>query len=296
MPLKSDQKPIFHVTENDAGQRLDNYLIKQCKQLEKSQCYKLIRKGQIRVNGKRAKPLHKLEEGDQIRVPPFVYFVDSKNVKVPEDEVQALKRCIIHEDANFLVIDKPAGLPVHTGTGHEFGVIEIVNAMDGLAGVQLAHRIDKDTSGCLLLAKNRQALLAFQTMMKQHQVGKTYTAVLDGVLKDAVTINQPLDIENRVDRKRTVVVSPKGKPAETRITPLEHTDSLTRVSCRINSGRTHQIRVHAQFIGKPVLGDEIYGKPNPALPRNLYLHAAVLQFAGHRFESKIPVEFDILFP
>ncbi len=286
------QKPIFVVKENDAGQRLDNFLLKHCKNANKSSCYKLIRKGQIRINGKRVKPLQKIAAGDQVRVPPFLFFVEPTKVVVPENLQQQLLKEIIFEDADYLVLNKPPGLPCHAGTGHPFGVIEIIHAEQGFAEVQLAHRLDKDTSGCLLLAKNRVALLAFQDALKLQQVEKTYLAILIGQLTEPLVVNEPLDTEHRINGIRHVIVSQTGSPAQTQFQPLNHQSECSLVQCDIASGRTHQIRVHAKHIGHPVLGDRFYGTQAPELTRALYLHAQKLQFKAYSFVAPVPVDFE----
>lgn len=289
---ESNKKPIFHVSDNDVGQRLDNYLMKHCKQLDKSSCYKLIRKGQIRVNGKRSKPLQKLQTGDLVRVPPFLYFVEPESLQVSPQLIQALKAAVLYEDDDYLVLNKPAGLPVHAGTGHQFGVIEIINSQPHYKHVQLAHRLDKDTSGCLLLAKNRLALIKFQALMKKHEVEKSYLAVLSGQLMNPVKVDQPLDSSHRVNGIRHVVVSPAGKSAETTFTPIKRQANLTLVQCNIKSGRTHQIRVHAKHLGFPVLGDHFYGGKKHHSNRQLFLHAHELSFAGQTFTASSPHEFE----
>lgn len=288
----STQKPIFIATDNDTGQRVDNYLLKQCKQLNKASCYKLIRKGQIRINGKRIKPLQKLVAGDQVRVPPFVFFVDQKIITVPKELQQQLLQQVIFEDADYLVLNKPAGLPCHTGTGHEFGVIEIITSMQDYNVTQLAHRLDKDTSGCLLLAKNRAALLVFQQALKKQQVKKSYLAVLTGKLAESIEVNQALDTEHRVNGIRHVIVSPSGQSAHTSFQPINSNAKFTLTQCDINTGRTHQIRVHAQHLGHSVLGDRFYGKKQSAAARQLYLHAYKLKFDAYSFVVPAPVDFD----
>ncbi len=293
MSSNSNQKPIFITTDNDVGQRVDNYLLKRCKQLNKSSCYKLIRKGQIRINGKRVKPLQKLVAGDQVRVPPFLFFVDSKKVADISEQVQRkLLQNVIFEDDDYLVLNKPAGLPCHTGTGHEFGVFEIISSVQGYADVQLAHRLDKDTSGCLLLAKNRASLLVFQQTLKQQEVIKSYLAVLTGRLAKSVEVNQPLDTDHRVKGIRHVIVSQTGRCAKTHFKPIKMGAQLTLVQCDISSGRTHQIRVHAQHIGHAVLGDCLYGMKEPGLIRNLYLHAHKLKFDAYSFVALMPADFE----
>ncbi len=292
MPSTTEQKPIFIATANDLGQRVDNYLLKQCKHLNKSSCYKLIRKGQIRVNGKRVKALHKLSAGDQIRVPPFLYFVDRQPVTVPKTLQQQLLKHIIYEDADYLVLNKPAGIPCHTGTGHALGVIETLSSLATYADVQLAHRLDKDTSGCLLLAMHRPALLVFQQALQQHAVSKSYLAVLVGQLKAATTVNRALDTAHRINGIRHVVVSETGQSAETVFKPLKSNGQFTLSQCDISSGRTHQIRVHAQFMGHPVLGDRFYGKNYTNSDRQLFLHAHTLQFGTYSITAPLPEEFD----
>jgi len=285
-----DKKPIFEVLENDEGQRLDNYLLKHRKHIEKSNWYKLIRKGLVRVNGKRVKPLYKLSKGDFIRIPPSIYFVATKKVSVDSTLQTDLMQHVIFEDTNYLVINKPAGLAVHAGTGHKMGVIETLTSIVGYENLQLAHRLDKDTSGCLLLAKNRKALLNFQSAMKKHQVIKIYLAIVVGVMSEVVVVNQPLDTDNRVKGIRTVKISKQGKSAKTTFTPLLNNGQYSLVECAIESGRTHQIRVHAQYLGKPIVGDALYGDGRCSHGRALFLHAKTLQFDAFVFEAPMPHE------
>lgn len=290
-----DKKPIFKVTENDVGQRLDNFLLKQRKQIEKSNWYKLIRKGLIRVNGKRIKPLYKLLPGDQVRIPPSIYFIEQVQIEVDQKLQTDLMRHVVFDDDDYLVLNKPAGLAVHTGTGHKIGVIEIMTSIPGYEKLQLAHRLDKDTSGCLLLAKNRLALLEFQTAMKGHKVSKIYQAILNGELLESVVVDQSIDTENRVDGIRTVKLSNQGKSAKTTFTPLFNNGRFSMVECDLESGRTHQIRVHAQYLGMPIVGDVLYGDRNNTFNRKLFLHAKVLKFNDFVFEASLPTEFNSFF-
>ncbi|TDR19378.1 RluA family pseudouridine synthase [Marinicella litoralis] len=286
-----DKKPIFEVTENDVGQRLDNYLMKQRKHIEKSNWYKLIRKGLIRVNGKRVKPLHKLAARDAIRIPASIFFVESNKAKVDPKWQSDLMQHVVIEDKDYLLLNKPAGLAVHTGTGHKMGVIEIIGSIPGYENTQLAHRLDKDTSGCLLLAKSRQALVRFQSALKTQQVTKTYDALLLGALPAPVTVEQPLFTDHREGGIRTVLVDPRGKPAISHFNPIVIQPSLSWVKCQIETGRTHQIRVHAQYLGCPVLGDSLYGKSDSTLDRSLYLHASSLQFLSRDWQVDVPDVF-----
>jgi 23S rRNA pseudouridine955/2504/2580 synthase len=289
------KKPIFVVTENDSGQRLDNYLLKHRKQVASSNWYKLIRKGQVRINGKRCQPKSKLLAGDEVRIPPAIFFTEQAPLKVSEQEQQRVLSCVVDDHADYLLINKPAGMPVHAGTGHRVGLMEIITSIPGKEQCQLAHRLDKDTSGCLLLAKNRQALLAFQQAMQAQQVEKTYSALLAGELREPVTVDQPLNTGHRVNGIRTVVVDPAGQSAVTHFTPLASSPQVSRVRCQIETGRTHQIRVHARWLGCPVLGDRLYGRALPDASRELFLHAGSLSFAGYRFEVPEPAEFDRMY-
>lgn len=290
-----DKKPIFKATENDQDQRLDNFLLKHRKHLNKSSWYKLIRKGQVRVNGKRVKPLYKINAGDLIRIPPHVFYVEQKSVYIDPALQQQLLTTVLYEDRDYLVINKPAGLACHAGTGEPVGVIEIMSSIQGFAALQLGHRLDKATSGCLLLAKSRQALLKFQQAMQLGEVSKTYEALLTGLLDSPIEVNQPLDINNRVDGIRTVLVSAQGKAAMTQFEPIKHSASITWVRCLIFTGRTHQIRVHAQYLGMPIVGDPIYGKSTDSRNLPLCLHARLLKFAGIEVDAPVPGTFQNCF-
>lgn len=289
------KKPIFVVTENDSGQRLDNFLLKQRKQIPSSNWYKLIRKGQVRINGKRCKAMSKLQSGDEVRVPPGIYFDEVAPLEVSEQALKRVLNCVVEETEDYLLLNKPAGLPVHAGTGHKLGLMEIITSVPQNRQWQLAHRLDKDTSGCLLLAKNRQALLNFQQALQNQQVDKTYTALLAGELKESITVDQSLNTSHRVNGIRTVVVDPQGQTAVSHFTPLASSAQVSWVRCQIETGRTHQIRVHAQWLGCPVLGDRLYGRALPDSCRELFLHAAELSFPGHQFQVPEPAEFKQLF-
>ncbi len=295
MSEKPAKKPVLLVSNNEAGQRVDNYLFKHRKQLAKTTCYKLMRKGQIRVNGKRVKPMYKLSVGDEVRIPPFVYFVDTPEIKVSTSEQDRLLNTMLFEDNDYLVLNKPAGIAVHKGTGFNVGVIEIVRSVIEYKDVQLAHRLDKDTSGCLLLAKNRQALLRFQAAMKEQAVEKTYTAILSGTLDKEVVVDKALNTSNRINSMRTVVIDPNGQAAKTIFSPIKSNSDITLCQCQIFHGRTHQIRVHAQDLGHPVLGDSIYGQFNEQFDRLLYLHASQLKCSKYLFQAETPSEFGVLF-
>ncbi len=286
-------KPIYIVDSHSDLQRLDNFLLKKCKQSGKSELYKLIRKGQVRVNGKRCQPLIKLQVGDAVRVPPFLFFEQEPKVIVTDREViKHMQQCIIAENKDYLVINKPPGMAVHIGTGHDYGVIDVLKAIDKYADIQLAHRLDADTSGCLLMAKNKPALLHFQAQLKNRSVTKTYVAILQGELSADLTVNQNL-ISERINGIKTAVISDQGKIAETRFEMTEIKGGYSYVVCYPVTGRTHQIRAHAAYLNCPIVGDIQYGaKPELNLSRELYLHALTIQFDGGDFSTPLPSAFE----
>jgi len=286
-------KPIFTVDKHSDGQRLDNYLRKQRKQVATGQLYKLIRKGQVRINGKRCQPAAKLTAGDLVRVPPFMFFEEPvSQPQVPDDLSDRIMSAVIAEDDDYLVINKPAGMAVHKGTGHDYGVIEILQQEAAYHNVLLAHRLDVVTSGCLVLAKNRNALLDFQADLKARKVKKTYLALLEGVLDNRVVVKQNLK-DSRINNLKTAVVDAAGKTAETCFEPQIVKKSITRVLCAPVTGRTHQIRAHAAYLNCPIVGDTQYGaKQRKHLSRDVYLHAGEIAFADYLFRVSPPPEFD----
>jgi len=275
------KQPIFAVDASETGQRIDNLLLKRYKQLKRPQWYKLLRKGQVRVNGKRIKPLHKVQAGDQVRIPPFVFFADEKKAaEIPQRTTERLLDNILFENTSYLIIDKPAGMACHAGSGIDYGVVEVLHSSDRWPYIQLCHRLDRNTSGCLVLAKSREALAAFQNQLKDKTIHKEYVAVLQGLLSTATVVDAPLNTQHRVNGIRTVIVDAQGKPAKTTLEPVQSTQASSLVQCLIESGRTHQIRVHSAHIGHAVVGDALYGdgeKPRTK-GRQLYLHAHRIRF------------------
>lgn len=246
---------------NEDGQRIDNFLLRQLPGVPKSHIYRLLRSGQVRVNGGRVKPERKLVRGDEVRVPPVRVSEDAE-LRVPDALVQRLRAQVVHEDGHYLAIDKPAGVAAHAGSGIDFGVIEALRASGRYPYLELAHRLDRDTSGVLLLAKSRPALLRAQRMFKEGGAQKRYFALLDGRWKgedrdvdDALAKNALAGGERRVR-----VDEVEGKAALSRFTPQSRFKDATLCEVQIFSGRTHQIRVHAAAIGHPVAGDGKYGE------------------------------------
>ena len=306
-PQKPPQQPAGtpkvqqrEIDSETAGQRLDNFLLGQLKGVPRSHVYRLIRSGQVRVNSGRAKAAYRLQAGDRVRVPPVAVKAPAVPVATPEN-LDWLADRIIHEDSRILVVDKPAGLAVHGGSSISLGVIEALRLLRPTAkDLELAHRLDRGTSGCLLLAKRRSALRVLHELLREGEVDKRYMTLVKGRWpEDAVTIDAPL-VTRRVGGEARVKVDPSGKEAQSSFRLLERfgkTASLLEVS--IATGRTHQIRVHAAHAGHPVAGDERYGDDDFNAYartfglRRMFLHAHSLSFTwpetGEEFNASVPL-------
>ncbi|MGR8948397.1 MAG: RluA family pseudouridine synthase [Gammaproteobacteria bacterium] len=270
---------------DNAGRRLDNYLQTIVKSVPKSYIYRIIRRGEVRVNGGRKKAGARLQLNDRVRVPPYQESSSTEPV-ISAAWQQSLAAAICHEDEHLLVINKPAGLAVHGGSGKAFGVIDILHCAIG-EHLGLVHRLDKDTSGCLLIAKNPQICRQLQTQFREGVVDKTYRALLRGhfrrseISTDACLTTQRADAGQAKTR-----VDVKGKPARSRFRLIENYEAGTAASAyvevKIDTGRTHQIRVHAAHLGHPVCGDDRYGDTafnkhmSDMGSKRLFLHAAKL--------------------
>jgi 23S rRNA pseudouridine955/2504/2580 synthase len=307
IPARAVRSAVRHV-EVDAemqGQRLDKVLGQLLAGVPRSRIFRLIRRGEVRVNGRRAGPEQRLALGDSVRVPPVREGVpeEAAQRRAPPTLIQALERAIIHEDERLLVLDKPSGVAVHGGSGLSFGVIEALRASRPGETLELAHRLDRDTSGCLLVARRGSALRTLHALLRQGAVQKSYLALLAGRWTlGRKSIEAPLRTDLRVGGERTVKVDEHGKQAFTEFKPVEHFGSrATLVEASIRTGRTHQIRVHAAFCGHAVLGDEKYGDEaaNAALAelglRRMFLHAHSLAFSwpgggAQSFSAPLPPE------
>ncbi|OOF27454.1 23S rRNA pseudouridine(955/2504/2580) synthase RluC [Salinivibrio sp. IB872] len=284
----TEQKPKVRFIEIDddiAGQRIDNFLRNQLKNVPKSMIYRVLRKGEVRVNKKRIKPEYKLQAGDLIRVPPIRLPERDEQVapSTKLDKVAELENCILYEDDHLLVLNKPSGTAVHGGSGLQFGAIEAMRALRPKARfLELVHRIDRDTSGILLIAKKRSALRHLQAQFREKTVRKDYYALVMGEWPAKQRkVTAPL-LKNEVNS--IVRVNPNGKPSETRFKVIERFAEATLVQASPVTGRTHQIRVHAQYMGHPLAWDDRYGDPRfdaytkqVGLNR-LFLHAAKIRF------------------
>lgn len=286
-----------------AGQRLDNYLLGELKGVPRSHVYRLIRSGQVRVNSGRTSPSYRLQAGDRVRVPPVGQRRAAEPVATP-DRLDWLAERIIHEDARVLVIDKPAGLAVHGGSSVSLGVIEALRLLRPTSkDLELAHRLDRGTSGCLLLAKRRSTLRVLHELLREGLVDKRYLTLVKGSWADDSEIDAPL-VTRRVGGEARVKVDPAGKEARSRFRALDRfgkTATLLEVS--IDTGRTHQIRVHAAHAGHPVAGDDRYGDKdyNAYLQsfglQRMFLHAHSLSFdwpdTGEPFNASTPLPDDL---
>lgn len=273
------------VGESDDGQRVDNFLLKRLHGVPKSHVYRLLRSGQVRVDGGRVKAERKLAVGEEVRIPPVRAAERETAPRPPDAVLNRLRESIIHEDEHYLAISKPAGLAAHGGSGVPYGVIEAARAWNKYPFLELCHRLDRDTSGVLLLAKSRPALLRAQNALREGTVIKRYFALLAGRLTGG-----PYDVDAALVRSRVrggerfvEVDEEDGKPSKSRFTVSQRYRDGTLCEVEIFSGRTHQIRVHALALGAPVAGDRKYGLRDDQQRlrdfglRRMFLHSHFLQ-------------------
>lgn len=300
--MNESEKPkvrFFTIDADQAGQRIDNYLLKTLKGVPKSMIYRLLRKGEIRVNKKRTKPEYKLADEDVIRVAPIRVSEKTTQVSTQLNAVANLEKQILFEDERLLVINKPSGMAVHGGSGVSFGVIEALRALRPDARMlELVHRLDRDTSGCLVVAKKRSALRNLHEQLREKKVQKFYHALVKGRWSPKLTrVTEALKKNDLKSGERVVVVdNVNGKESETRYKVLQHFKGATLVRAFPVTGRTHQIRVHCQVKGHPIACDPKYGHPEfdtdmKGLGLNrLFLHAASIEFNHPLTNKRIMVE------
>lgn len=278
----------LRIDAESAGQRIDNFLRRELAGVPMSRLYRLLRRGEVRVNGGRIRAEYKLQEGDEVRLPPA--RIRSEPAPPSHELAARLGDSVLYEDKRLLVIDKPSGIAVHGGSGISHGVIELLrHARPDLHELSLVHRLDRETSGCLVLAKKRSALRELHALFREGVVEKNYLALVvgDWQLGDIV-VDKPLLVQHRRGGERHVIVSPDGKQAKTRMQLSRTFGQWSLLRCAPLTGRTHQIRVHAASVGYPLAGDERYGDPEAnkrlkkyGLPR-LFLHAQSIAFPdGH---------------
>lgn len=279
MPQNAPKVRYQTVTDDENGQRIDNFLLAALKGVPRSHIYRLISSGQVRRNGGRIKPRARLKTGDEIRIPPVRTAAETG--PPPDKLVKQAAACIVADMPPWILVDKPVGMAVHAGSGIQHGLVEALRAHFDQKGLDLCHRLDRDTSGILLLARNRNDRNVATDCFRAGGAEKHYLAVLHGELAEVRTVDAPLDVSNRDGGERTVIVSEQGKRAVSHFEPLAHAKGkgLTLARVRIDTGRTHQIRVHAAHLGLPVAGDRKYGdtRADAALqPGRMCLHAESL--------------------
>ncbi len=250
---------------DEAGQRIDNYLMRRFKTVPRSRVYRLLRKGEVRVNRKRVEAEYRLAAGDEVRLPPVRIAHDGDARGVPmrpsSSLVELIELAVIFQDKHVLVLDKPAGVAVHGGSGMSYGVIEALRASRPRESLELVHRLDRDTSGCLLVARDRPTLTALHALIRHGGMHKTYLALVAGSWQlGTKRIDAPLATDNRQHGERHVRVAAAGKDSVSVFKPVQFFGALaTLMEVDIPTGRTHQIRVHASYAGHPLLGDDKYG-------------------------------------
>jgi 23S rRNA pseudouridine955/2504/2580 synthase len=292
----------FEVTAEEAGQRLDNFVQKHLGDIPRSRVYRVIRKGEVRVNGHRAGPDTRLQAHDKIRIPPVRVRPPEEIGRPSADLQERMRKAIIYEDDKLLVLDKPSGIAVHGGSGISFGVIEALRALRPDEHLELAHRLDRDTSGCLIVARNTAALRIVHALLREEDTSfeKRYLTLLQGPWDlGKKRIDAPLRTDTRVSGERTVRVDASGKPSLSEFRPVQFFGKrATLMEVSLLTGRTHQIRVHSAHAGHPVAGDEKYGNAEfnesmAALGLNrMFLHAHSVSFdwpEGGQFSVNTPL-------
>lgn len=314
--MKSDPAPlrlhgakspvVLHtITVEEAGQRIDNFLMRHFKAVPRSRVYRLLRKGEVRVNRKRVAAEYRIAAGDEIRLPPVRIDAGAEPGRPSESLKELVERAIIFQDKHLLVVDKPAGVAVHGGSGMSYGVIEALRASRPRETLELVHRLDRDTSGCLAVARDRATLTSLHALIRDSGMHKTYLALVSGNWQlGTKRIDAPLATDNRQRGERHVRVAPAGKESVSVFKPVQFFGNVaTLMEVDIPTGRTHQIRVHAAFAGHPLLGDDKYGdrERNLELKRHglkrTFLHAQSLAFdwpgSGVPFHVSAPLPTEL---
>ena len=271
MQASENRATLITINDDQAGQRIDNFLVKHLKGVPKSHIYRILRSGQVRINSGRKKAHYKLQAGDRLRLPP-VRVAENDDDTVPESVIQTLKKSILFENDDIIAINKPSGIAVHKGSGLRFGVIEAFRQMNPEQPIELVHRLDRETSGCLLLAKNRRALAQLHELLRDEKtvrIEKTYLALVSGQWPSNKQTGgkRTIDIGIRKVKRsgeHMMQADEHGDRAISHFEPLEVYNSEIFGQCSlmkitIETGRTHQIRVHASHAGHPIIGDSKYG-------------------------------------
>ncbi len=285
-----------------AGQRIDNFLRRELPGLPKSRLYRILRKGEVRVNGGRVKAEYRLADGDEVRIPPA--RINPEPAPAPPGRVASLEEHVIFEDRRIVVINKPSGLAVHGGSGISHGAIELMRAArPECRDLSLVHRLDRDTSGCLVFAKRRSALRELHERFRRGTVEKNYLALVVGDWQSGDQIvDAPLLVEHRKNGERHVIVDRAGKSAQTLLRLSRTFGQYSLLQCQPKTGRTHQIRAHALHTGYPIAGDDRYGDPDANRTakkrglKRLFLHAQSIAFpddSGNELHFTAPLPADL---
>lgn len=301
---------VSRIAAEDSGQRIDNFLLRVLKPLPKARIYRMLRRGEVRVNGGRIRPHYRVQAGDELRLPPVWGVRPAADARLgataskPSGQGLAalLARRTLFEDEGLLAIDKPSGIAVHGGSGLSLGVIEALRIERGRRFLELAHRLDRDTSGCLLIAKSRAALGELHRLQRCREVAKRYELLVSGRWPEGrALVELPLHRYLTAAGERRVRVAAAGKPARTGFSLLRACAVASWLSARLHTGRTHQIRVHAAASGHPLLGEDKYETPQSqalskaARVRRLCLHAGSVRLpwrgAELRLEAPLPPLF-----
>lgn len=294
MSTSFDKVQVLRIEEDEQHQRIDNYLMRILKGVPKGKVYRILRKGEVRVNKKRVKPDYKLQANDEIRIPP-VRLDEQTPSKLSANQVDYLEDAVIFEDDRLIVFNKPSGVAVHGGSGLNYGVIEGLRTLRPDAPfLELVHRLDRDTSGCLVIAKKRSALRHLHQQLRDNQMDKIYHALVSGLWPaKRHKVKAPLYKNTLQGGERMVQVSDEGKPSETLYRVLNVYKGATLMEAKPITGRTHQIRVHCLHAGHPIACDSKYGdaqfdKKIRALGCNrLFLHATQIRFIHPKTEQQI---------
>ena len=292
---------FIHIeTSADVGQRLDNYLHRELKGVPRSHVYKILRSGEVRVNGKRARAGYRIQLGDQLRIPPIRTRKEVPTTVSAHTE-DVLRRAVLHEDEDIIVLNKPAGFAVHGGSSVSAGVVEAMRVVFANPRLELVHRLDRGTSGCLLLAKRPQTLRQLQAAFRSRDIKKVYHLVVWGRWPRRLSrVDLRLRRYETAWGERRVRVASDGQSASTDFRVLEHQDRASRLEAVLHTGRTHQIRVHTSASGHPIVGDDKYGGvPQQSSLNRLCLHAQRLQIPDPsrpgsvlKFNAPVPDEID----
>jgi 23S rRNA pseudouridine955/2504/2580 synthase len=303
-PVVRQGVQLLEVDAERAGQRLDQFLMKLLPSVPRSRIYRIVRKGEVRINGGRVTPERRLLAGDKVRVPPIRVEPEVSARSAPQRVLEQIRSAIISEDDRLLVIDKPAGIAVHGGSGLSYGVIEALRTLRPDESLELVHRLDRDTSGCLLVARKRSALRVLHELLREGKFEKRYLTLVKGHWNlGHKRIDVPLRTDTRVGGERTVRAHASGKAAVSEFRPVQFFGKhATLLEVAIHTGRTHQIRVHAAHVGHPVAGDEKYGEEefNSRMKvqglNRMFLHAHSVSFdwpQGGTFSASAPLPAEL---